>query len=328
MKKSTTFTASAGKALKSSGKVFCQVTEQGEIFVTSGQLIFRMSAEEYRAAIQPAMCLEAGNWSVAVSGKELRPTHDSLDMVKAYADLKKPFGSSRVPDLMERCPMEFSIRAGLAVIPFYNPDSGLVTFYNKALLSAFPASAYLHAVKADGAALVEGEDRRELGMIFPIRGSESLIRTVKAYYGKSEEQDGERSEELNAALDKIAEQEREIEDLKSQLKSFYESYDAKIAEIEDLYLRNAELSRQVEQLQQQTTEKAQEETAAPEGRTAAEIIASRFEALDGVQATIKGAKTSAPVVWLSGETDKHADELRAMGAQWSGKRGAFYARVA
>lgn len=63
-------------------------------------------------------------------------------------------------------------------------------------------------------------------------------------------------------------------------------------------------------------------------KTTAEIIAARFTGLDGVTATIKGAHTAAPVVWLSGDTDKHADEIKAAGAKWSGKRSAYYVRVA
>lgn len=47
-----------------------------------------------------------------------------------------------------------------------------------------------------------------------------------------------------------------------------------------------------------------------------------------MSAAIKGAQTSAPVVWLTGDTDKHADEINAAGAKWSGKKSAFYVRVA
>ena len=48
----------------------------------------------------------------------------------------------------------------------------------------------------------------------------------------------------------------------------------------------------------------------------------------GVTATIKGAQTAAPVVWLAGDTEKHADAIKAAGAKWSNKKSAFYVRVA
>ena len=69
--------------------------------------------------------------------------------------------------------------------------------------------------------------------------------------------------------------------------------------------------------------------AAPsDAKTAAEIIAARFACMDGVTTTIKGAHTTAPVVWLSGNTDEHTNEIEAAGAKWSGKKSAYYVRVA
>lgn len=50
--------------------------------------------------------------------------------------------------------------------------------------------------------------------------------------------------------------------------------------------------------------------------------------MDGVTVTIKGAQTTSPVVWLTGDTDPHADEIKAQGGKWSNKRGAYYVRVA
>ena len=66
----------------------------------------------------------------------------------------------------------------------------------------------------------------------------------------------------------------------------------------------------------------------PEPKTAAELIAARFADLAGVTATIKGAQTAAPVVWLAGDTERHADAIKAAGAKWSSKKSAYYVRVA
>lgn len=61
---------------------------------------------------------------------------------------------------------------------------------------------------------------------------------------------------------------------------------------------------------------------------AAEIIAARWAEVDGLTATIKGATTSAPVVWLAGDTKPHEKEIEAAGGKWSGKKNAYYFRVA
>ena len=62
--------------------------------------------------------------------------------------------------------------------------------------------------------------------------------------------------------------------------------------------------------------------------TAAEIIAARWAEVDGLTATIKGATTAAPVVWLAGDTKPHEKEIEAAGGKWSGKKNAYYFRVA
>ena len=53
----------------------------------------------------------------------------------------------------------------------------------------------------------------------------------------------------------------------------------------------------------------------------------KLAALDGVAATVKGAQTAAPVVWLTMENDAHKDEIEAMGGKWSGKRSAWYFKI-
>lgn len=63
-------------------------------------------------------------------------------------------------------------------------------------------------------------------------------------------------------------------------------------------------------------------------RTAAEIIAARWAEVDGLTATIRGATTAAPVVWLAGDTKPHEKEIEAAGGKWSGKKNAYYFRVA
>ena len=50
--------------------------------------------------------------------------------------------------------------------------------------------------------------------------------------------------------------------------------------------------------------------------------------VDGLTATIKGAATAAPVVWLAGDTKPHAKAIEADGGKWSGKKNAYYFRVA
>lgn len=106
-------------------------------------------------------------------------------------------------------------------------------------------------------------------------------------------------------------------------------------EITQLQTTNAQLTAELEalrtrlaQLEAQAQQPAEPQQSPADTRTTAEQMAARFTGLDGVTATIKGAQTAAPVIWLGGNTDPHADAIKAAGGRWSNKRGAFYVRVA
>ena len=46
--------------------------------------------------------------------------------------------------------------------------------------------------------------------------------------------------------------------------------------------------------------------------------------LDGVTLTVKGEKSGAPNVWLTGDTAQHAETIKAFGGVWSNKKGAYW----
>ena len=87
-----------------------------------------------------------------------------------------------------------------------------------------------------------------------------------------------------------------------------------------------ELKNKLAELHETKTEQPAEQK--PEPKIAAEIIAARWAEVDGLTATIKGATTAAPVVWLAGDTKPHEKEIEAAGGKWSSKKNAYYFRVA
>lgn len=97
--------------------------------------------------------------------------------------------------------------------------------------------------------------------------------------------------------------------------------------------RIAELEARIAELEAAAIEP---ETAAIEPETISDPIpvltpidriAQRFQ-LDGVTVTVKGAATDSPVIWISGDTKPHKDELKSMGAKWAPKKGAWYYKPA
>lgn len=210
------YTPDAGKVLKQSERVICCTGEDGMIYVTNGYLAYKFTPREYAAIVQPAVCCEAGSWTMNNGQKTGEPP--TFDLAKTFQDAEHKAASM---EALERCPL--------------NLDTG-------------------------------------------------KKRTAAAFYNAAQaaaEQAAQRANETAAAA---------------------------IAD----------------------TVAPSPKTAAPaaEPKTAAELIASRWSNVDGVTVTIKGAQTTSPVVWLTGDTDPHADEIKAQGGKWSNKRGAYYVRVA
>lgn len=55
-----------------------------------------------------------------------------------------------------------------------------------------------------------------------------------------------------------------------------------------------------------------------------ETIKAQFSDRPGLVLTVKGEKTGAPNVWLTGDTAAYADEIEAAGGIWSNKKSAYY----
>ena len=214
MKKFTgNFTPNAGKVLKNSERIICRVDEGGTVYITNGYFAFKLYPHEYTAAIQPAVCCEAGNWTMNNGQKTEEPP--TFDLIKTFQDAEHKAAGM---EALERCPLNLDTGKKRTAAAFYNAAQGFAALYN---------AQYLEA-------LAPGYTLRSPGSHAP----------------------------------------------------------------------------------------------AAEPKTAAELIASRWSNVDGVTVTIKGAQTTSPVVWLTGDTDPHADEIKAQGGKWSNKRGAYYVRVA
>ena len=89
MKKFTgRYTTNTAKALKGSERIFCQVSEDGTIYICNGFLLCTMNPPEYAATVQGFTCCEPGNWTIDKDGKHEDDAH-KLDLVRLYADTLK-----------------------------------------------------------------------------------------------------------------------------------------------------------------------------------------------------------------------------------------------
>lgn len=294
------YTSEASKVLKSSQRVVCSVTDDGTIYVSNGYFIFKMDAREYAAIVQPVVHCEPGNWRIDDGNKR----DDDFHAAQYFDDAVKAVTES---DILARCPLTLDANK-IPAACYYQAAADFAAFYNVKFISSLHSDVTFRAPRAisPAVAYIDGEP---FAMIMPIKPEDNATRAVKAYFTKpnNDNPNGEADKlrtELAAANDKLAQANALIAQLREQI---------------------------AQQTAAQAPAPAQHEAPQPtsdEPKTAAELIAARFAGMAGVTATIKGAQTTAPVVWLSGDTDKHADAIKAAGAKWSNKRAAFYVRVA
>lgn len=280
------YTPDAGKVLKQSERVICCTGEDGMIYVTNGYLAYKFTPREYAAVVQPAVCCEAGSWTMNNGQKTGEPP--TFDLAKTFQDAEHKAASM---EALERCPLNL-------------------------------ASGYTLRSPGSHAPAIAYQNGEPFAMILPIRIDDKISRAVKAYFTQPDDNAGNADERRAELRDKLAAAEAECAALRAEL---------------DKSKATQAAAEQAAQRANETAAAAIADTVAPspktaapaaEPKTAAELIASRWSNVDGVTVTIKGAQTTSPVVWLTGDTDPHADEIKAQGGKWSNKRGAYYVRVA
>lgn len=295
------YTSETGKTLKGSERLFCRVTEDGDIYISNGFVLYKMNPLEYAATIQPVTCCEPGNWRMNKTGE--RTEENGMDLAKLFADTLKTAGNS---DALTRCPLTLQADKTPAAC-YYNAAADFAAIYNAKYIAALTPCATLRAAgPVSGAVAYSGDE--PFAVVLPIRPKPEATRAIKAYFTDATANNAAEVEKLRAKVERLR------------------------AELAEAHNENEQITAALAEALRATAQTEQPHEDAPqqpaEPRTAAELIVSRFADLDGVTATIKGAQTAAPVVWLSGDTERHADAIKAAGAKWSNKKSAYYVRVA
>lgn len=290
MKYTGNYTKDTAKAIKAAEKLICTTTEDGAIYLCSDYWMYKMNPLEYATVAQPVTHCDAGNWTIDSNGKH--DGNNGTNLLKIFEEAAK---AAEHKPALERCPLSLN-RDSLTAYLYHSPD-GFAAAYNGLYISAISKGHQLRAPGTTSPAVIY--DRNEpFALIMPIRLDAKDSRAVLAYYN-------EPAADLALARKENARQAEELEALR-----------AKVAELE------------AQQAQPQEPAEDPQRPAQADGKTAAEIIASRFADMAGVTTTIKGAQTAAPVIWLAGNTQEHAEAIKAAGGKWSNKKSAFYVRVA
>ena len=255
--------------------------------------------------MQGFTCCEPGNWTIDKDGKHEDDAH-KLDLVRLYADTLKTNADAQP---LQRSPLTVQTPKAAAVC-YYNAAADFAAIYDTKFITALHPAAQLRAASAISAAVAYYDDE-PFAVVMPIKAEPETARAVRAFFTEAAGNNA-KTGEADKLRAELAQSQEEAAALRGDL---YRAAN----EITELKSKLAELHE---------TKTEQPAAEAVEPKTAAEIIAARWAEVDGLTATIKGATTAAPVVWLSGDTKPHAKAIEADGGKWSGKKNAYYFRVA
>lgn len=307
MKGTGFFTKAASKAIKAD-RMICREAD-GYNYVSNGYLIFKMTMEEYDAFIRPVAKCDPGNWWIDKNGKrELRK--EEMDLSKLLKDAVAAAQGLKAANI---APYVFKLDSRTNATGIYSYETDTTAFFNSVYLDSFipEANCYITGSTKPAVFTVNNE---AVGMVLPIRPSEKMIRSVKAYF--TDEAQDEKPNKKDETMKSMKEAIENLAADNTRLAKELEQYKAKVQEL------IAQQNAQPEETQPEADQEPEVE------QPSAENPLDKFSNLPGTIATMKGEKTAHPVIWITGDTKPHAKTLKELGAKWSHKKTAWYYKVA
>lgn len=351
--KYSNYTAALTRSLKATERLHCRVDEeQNAVYVCNGYFLVKLNPAEYDALVRPVTQREAGNYVINTDG-ETDTTHEPLDAAKLLADAARDAAHELTPAPFLFDPHTKGTKAKIAT--YYSESGDFVAGFNSDYAAIISGDLPRKSKNAISPMVVFSGDEPQ-AMILPVRLDETKSRVpaaVRAYFTDKPQESGD---------EKLTRARKERDDWENTARRLEAERDSREAEAAQLRRENEqlrqdyaqkhidgeELRRQIEELQAVLASKNEQIEAltgrlnaqpdpqpapvvevqpeqAPADKAAA--LVEKLAALEGITATIKGAQTAAPVVWLTGEADAHKDKIEAMGGKWSAKRGAWYFKI-
>ena len=325
--KYSNYTTALTRSLKITERLHCRVNEETRaVYVCNGYFLVKLDRTEYDALVRPVTQREAGNF-VIENGEQV--PNEPLDMEKLLADAAQEAAHELTPAPFLFDPGVKGVKSKIAA--YYSESGDFVAGFNSDY-AAIIAPSLPRKSKNPTSPMVVFRGDEPQAMILPVRlGSPEkpsrVPAAVRAFFtDKPEESADEKLKRARKDRDEWEQMARRLEaervGLERTISDLQKVLADKTAEIEALTDRlNAQPDPQP---QEEAAEAQQEQTPADKAAALVETLA----ALDGITATVKGAQTAAPVVWLTGEADAHKEKIEAMGGKWSTKRGAWYFKIA
>lgn len=316
MKQKAFYTKETAKAFKGKNAetVFCWIDES-YVYLSNAFVIYRMPESTYNELFLPVLKTAAGNWTIKYGEKV-----DGDGTQKRIRDIWKKavdkYDEKRAQHVMPllRMPYEWTTddahRTNIAL--HYSADADFSIGFNSDFI-AFGCPVDIYADSPINPAVVyAGIDEngtcsvRPVALVVPMRLDGQLARATRSYFvgGDGSGNDVENVTETYAG--KLREKDERIAELENTVRRL----EAQLADAKNAAPVEAEMhDAPVVDLEQKTR-----------------AVLATVEKL-GCKATLKGAKTARPVVWIE-NGENAADALKAHGAMFSRKRNAYYIAVA
>ena len=324
--KYSNFTTALTRNLKITERLHCRVNEETRaVYVCNGYFLVKLDRTEYDALVRPVTQREAGNF--VIYNGEADTVNEPLDMEKLLADAAQDAAHELAPAPFLFDPGVKGVKSKIAA--YYSESGDFVAGFNSDYAAIISASLPRKSKNPTSPMVVFSRSEPQ-AMILPVRIDKEKSRVpaaVRAYFTDKPE------ESADEKLKRARKDRDEWEALARRLEAERDSRERELADLQKVLAdKTAEIETLTERLNAQPDPQPQEEAAevqqeqTPAGKAAA--LVETLAALDGITATVKGAQTAAPVVWLTSAADAHKEKIEAMGGKWSTKRGAWYFKIA
>ena len=324
--KYSNYTTALTRSLKVTERLHCRVNEETRaVYVCNGYFLVKLDRTEYDALVRPVTQREAGNF--VIYNGEADTVNEPLDMEKLLADAAQDAAHELAPAPFLFDPGVKGVKSKIAA--YYSESGDFVAGFNSDYAAIISASLPRKSKNPTSPMVVFSGDEPQ-AMILPVRIDKEKSRVpaaVRAYFTDKPE------ESADEKLKRARKDRDEWEALARRLEAERDSRERELADLQKVLAdKTAEIETLTERLNAQPDPQPQEEAAevqqeqTPAGKAAA--LVETLAALDGITATVKGAQTAAPVVWLTSAADAHKEKIEAMGGKWSTKRGAWYFKIA
>ena len=322
-KQQSIFTAELGRQFRSAAKdgILIVNHKNGVIYASNGFFAVILTADEYDRFVRPVTNRAPGNFRIK-RGDFLEGEKNVLDISGVF---KSALSNKAEMHALFALPLTVTDPQCRKIAFLHNPDNGEIHVFNAAYTGVFSGCLFEIAAPLSPAIVLHLDDgasidqARVVGLVLPINPNANAAAVRAAYaYCHNDAPQTSNDATLRAELAKANARAEQAEQRAA--------LDRKAAaqKITELEKANAALRTAA----QRPTEQPQAASASPAAPTTAQTIADKLAALPGVTATIKGAQTAVPIVWLTGSVKRHRASIEQAGGKWSNKRAAYYIRCA